>query len=112
MFAGCALEQRIDWIFSDLHAWEPVRGAVFRGGEEGDWGSGGRVFARGIYAAAVVAAGEHSSPWAEIFSAGIGQESHGKGFVARAADGPSAGEGGEIVWGLRKRIMDWMRRGW
>src|SRR5947207_15779848 len=100
MLAGCALEQRGDWVFSDLDAGESVRGAVFCGGDEGDRGSGGADFARGIRVAAGVAAGEDSSAWEEIFSAGIGETSHRQGFVVGAADGASAGEGREIVWGL------------
>src|SRR3954463_11735812 len=99
MLAGCSLVGRGDWVFSDVYAWEPLRGTVFPAGAEGPGRPGCAVCSRGIFEFAELAAGEYSSPRAAIFSAGIGQESHGAGLVLGTADGALERESFAAVWG-------------
>src|SRR3954469_21892912 len=95
---GCALVRRSDWIFSDLHAGQSVRGAVFPAGEEGFGRSGRTICARRILESAHVASPEHSSAWAALFGAGTGEENHRAGTLVGAADGTSEGKGFPAVW--------------
>src|SRR6266850_2081437 len=98
MSSGCALVGRGDRIFSDVYAWEFVRCAVFPAGAKGSGGSGWAILARRVWKSAELAAAEHSSPRAAVFSAGTGEESDRPRVVVGAADGAFDHQSTPALW--------------